>query len=172
MRRMAATDRSAAYRPRAHVRKEPVRHARIRGNDLGKTVTVQIAHLHPVGGAVRAPEAELVEGRSAAASAVPNPRRTIIGALWNGEEQGLNGSRAFVEDNPGILERTHTVFNVDHGNGPVTFIPMQGFAGAAGRESAGVAGAGQDSRASWRIFVYTPSSPRRPDPPSRTRSCS
>ncbi len=66
-------------------------------------------------------------------SAVPNPRRTIIGALWNGEEQGLNGSRAFVEDNPGILERTHTVFNVDHGNGPVTFIPMQGFAGAAGR---------------------------------------
>ena len=66
-------------------------------------------------------------------SAVPNPRRTIIGALWNGEEQGLNGSRAFVEDNPAILQRTHTVFNVDHGNGPVTFIPMQGFAGAAGR---------------------------------------
>ena len=66
-------------------------------------------------------------------SAVPNPRRTIIGALWNGEEQGLNGSRAFVEDHPEILERTHTVFNVDHGNGPVTFIPMQGFAGAAGR---------------------------------------
>ncbi len=65
--------------------------------------------------------------------AVPNPRRTIIGALWNGEEQGLNGSRAFVEDHPEILERTHTVFNVDHGNGPVTFIPMQGFAGAAGR---------------------------------------
>ena len=66
-------------------------------------------------------------------SVVPNPRRTIIGALWNGEEQGLNGSRAFVEDHPDILESTHTVFNVDHGNGPVTFIPMQGFAGAAGR---------------------------------------
>ena len=66
-------------------------------------------------------------------SAVPNPRRTIIGALWNGEEQGLNGSRAFVEDYPEILERTHTVFNVDHGAGPVTFIPMQGFAAAGGR---------------------------------------
>ena len=64
---------------------------------------------------------------------VPNPRRTIIGALWNGEEQGLNGSPAFVEDHPEILERTHTVFNVDHGNGPVTFIPMQGFSAAAGR---------------------------------------
>ena len=66
-------------------------------------------------------------------SAVPNPRRTIIGALWNGEEQGLNGSRAFVEDHPEILESTHTVFNVDHGAGPVTFIPMQGFSGAGGR---------------------------------------
>ncbi len=65
--------------------------------------------------------------------AVPNPRRTIIGALWNGEEQGLNGSRAFVEDHPEILENTHTVFNVDHGAGPVTFIPMQGFAAAGGR---------------------------------------
>lgn len=65
-------------------------------------------------------------------AAVPNPRRTIIGALWNGEEQGLNGSRAFVEDHPEILERTHTVFNSDHGNGPVTFIPMQGFTAAAG----------------------------------------
>ena len=66
-------------------------------------------------------------------AAVPNPRRTILGALWNGEEQGLNGSRAFVEDHPEILERTHTVFNMDHGTGPVTFIPMQGFSGAAGR---------------------------------------
>ena len=65
-------------------------------------------------------------------SAVPNPRRTIIGALWNGEEQGLNGSRAFVEDHPEILESTHTVFNADHGTGPITFIPMQGFTAAAG----------------------------------------
>ena len=63
---------------------------------------------------------------------VPRPRRTIIGALWNGEEQGLNGSRAFVEDHPDILAKTHTVFNSDHGTGPVTFIPMQGFAAAAG----------------------------------------
>ena len=63
---------------------------------------------------------------------VPHPRRTIIGALWNGEEQGLNGSRAFVEDHPEILDRTHVVFNSDHGTGPVTFIPMQGFVAAGG----------------------------------------
>jgi Zn-dependent M28 family amino/carboxypeptidase len=65
-------------------------------------------------------------------ASVPNPRRTIIGALWNSEEQGLNGSRAFVEDHPDILERTHAVFNLDHGTGPVTLIPLQGFT-AAGR---------------------------------------
>jgi len=65
-------------------------------------------------------------------AAVPNPRRTIIGALWNGEEQGLNGSRAFVEDHPEVIERTHVAFNSDHGTGPVTFIPMQGFTAAGG----------------------------------------
>ncbi len=74
----------------------------------------------------------ILEAMRILASVVPAPRRTIIGALWNGEEQGLNGSRAFVEDHPEVLERTHAVFNVDHGNGPVTFIPMQGFSAAAG----------------------------------------
>ena len=64
-------------------------------------------------------------------SIVPKPRRTIIGALWNGEEQGLNGSRAFVEDHPEILESVHAVFNADHGTGPITLIPMQGFTAAA-----------------------------------------
>ena len=74
----------------------------------------------------------ILEAMRILASVVPEPRRTILGALWNGEEQGLNGSRAFVEDHPEILERTHAVFNVDHGTGPVTFIPMQGFGAAAG----------------------------------------
>ena len=31
----------------------------------------------------------------------PNPKRTIIVGHWGSEEQGLNGSRAFVEDHPG-----------------------------------------------------------------------
>ena len=30
----------------------------------------------------------------------PNPKRTILVGHWGSEEQGLNGSRAFVEDNP------------------------------------------------------------------------
>ena len=106
-------------------------------------------------------------------SAVPNPRRTIIGALWNGEEQGLNGSRAFVDDHPEILERTHTVFNVDHGNGPVTFIPMQG---SAPRPRGASASGWPRSRANWRTwsrsrFRACPSPAGRTTPPSCAPAC-
>ncbi len=61
----------------------------------------------------------------------PNPKRTILVALWNGEEQGLNGSRAFVADNPHIVENLQTVFNQDNGTGRITTISMQGFTGVA-----------------------------------------
>lgn len=61
----------------------------------------------------------------------PNPKRTILVALWNGEEQGLNGSRAFVMDHPEIVEKTQALFNQDNGTGRVTDISMQGLAGVA-----------------------------------------
>ena len=61
----------------------------------------------------------------------PNPKRTIIVALWNGEEQGLNGSRAFVADHPDIVENIQAVFNQDNGTGRVVNISMQGFTGVA-----------------------------------------
>ncbi len=61
----------------------------------------------------------------------PNPKRTILVGLWNGEEQGLNGSRAFVADHPDIVENTQALFNQDNGTGRVTNISMQGFAGVA-----------------------------------------
>jgi Zn-dependent M28 family amino/carboxypeptidase len=57
----------------------------------------------------------------------PNPKRTIMVALWNGEEQGLNGSRAFVADHPDIVENVQAVFNQDNGTGRVVDISMQGF---------------------------------------------
>ena len=59
----------------------------------------------------------------------PNPKRTIIAGLWNSEEQGLNGSRAFVADHPEIVENIHAVFNQDNGTGRVVSISMQGFTG-------------------------------------------
>jgi len=52
----------------------------------------------------------------------PNPKRTILVGLWGSEEQGLNGSRAFVEDNPKIVENVQAVFNQDNGTGRVVKI--------------------------------------------------
>lgn len=57
----------------------------------------------------------------------PNPRRTIIAGHWGSEEQGLNGSRAFVKDNPEIVKNIQAVFNHDGGTGRVNFINGAGF---------------------------------------------
>jgi len=57
----------------------------------------------------------------------PNPKRTIIVGLWGSEEQGLNGSRSFVEDHPELVEKVQAVFNQDNGTGRVTKINGQGF---------------------------------------------
>ncbi len=57
----------------------------------------------------------------------PNPKRTILVGLWGSEEQGLNGSRAFVEDNPDIVEGLQALFNQDNGTGRVVNISGQGF---------------------------------------------
>ena len=57
----------------------------------------------------------------------PNPKRTILVGLWGGEEQGLNGSRGFVEDNPEIVAGLQALFNQDNGTGRVIDINGQGF---------------------------------------------
>jgi len=57
----------------------------------------------------------------------PNPKRTILIGLWGSEEQGLNGSRAFVIDNPDVIAKTQAVFNQDNGTGRVSQINGSGF---------------------------------------------
>ncbi len=57
----------------------------------------------------------------------PNPKRTILVGHWGSEEQGLNGSRAFVEDHPEIVKNIQAVFNQDNGTGRVVNISGQGF---------------------------------------------
>jgi len=57
----------------------------------------------------------------------PNPKRTIIIGLWGSEEQGLNGSRAFVEDRPEVVKGLQALFNQDNGTGRVVQISGQGF---------------------------------------------
>lgn len=60
----------------------------------------------------------------------PNPKRTILVGHWASEEQGLNGSRAFVEDHPEIVNNLQALFNQDNGTGRVVNISGQGFAKA------------------------------------------
>lgn len=60
----------------------------------------------------------------------PNPKRTILVGHWGSEEQGLNGSRAFVEDNAAIVEGLHMLFNQDNGTGRIREITGQGFMAA------------------------------------------
>jgi hypothetical protein len=59
----------------------------------------------------------------------PNPKRTILVGHWMGEEQGLNGSRAFVEDNPQIVSGVVMGFNQDNGTGRVQSVNPGPFAG-------------------------------------------
>ncbi|HKZ65769.1 MAG TPA: M20/M25/M40 family metallo-hydrolase [Chitinophagaceae bacterium] len=57
----------------------------------------------------------------------PNPKRTILVGHWGSEEQGLNGSRAFVEDHPEIIKNIQVLFNQDNGTGRVVNLSGQGF---------------------------------------------
>ncbi|HLS30959.1 MAG TPA: M20/M25/M40 family metallo-hydrolase [Flavobacteriaceae bacterium] len=57
----------------------------------------------------------------------PNPKRTIMVGHWGSEEQGLNGSAAFVEDHPEIVDNLQVVFNQDNGTGRVKNISGSGF---------------------------------------------
>ncbi|GHB76360.1 M20/M25/M40 family metallo-hydrolase [Persicitalea jodogahamensis] len=60
----------------------------------------------------------------------PNPKRTILVGHWGSEEQGLNGSRAFVEDHPDMMPKIQALFNQDNGTGRVANISGQGFVDA------------------------------------------
>jgi carboxypeptidase Q len=57
----------------------------------------------------------------------PHPKRTILVGHWGSEEEGLNGSRAFVEDHPEIVQHIQAVFNQDNGTGRVVNLSGQGF---------------------------------------------
>jgi hypothetical protein len=57
----------------------------------------------------------------------PNPKRTILVGHWGSEEQGLNGSSAYVEDHPEVVNNLQALFNQDNGTGRVVNISGQGF---------------------------------------------
>jgi len=57
----------------------------------------------------------------------PHPKRTILVGHWGSEEQGLNGSRAFVEDHPDTVSHLQALFNQDNGTGRVVSMSGQGY---------------------------------------------
>jgi hypothetical protein len=62
----------------------------------------------------------------------PNPKRTILIGLWSGEEQGLNGSRAYTEDHPEVVRGLQALWNQDNGTGRAVRISAQGLVEAGG----------------------------------------
>jgi len=70
--------------------------------------------------------AAILEAARAMRAAGVRPRRTVRFVLFTGEEQGLLGSRAYVERHRAELPNVLTVFTVDWGNGPVTKFPLAG----------------------------------------------
>ncbi len=60
----------------------------------------------------------------------PRPRRTILAGHWGSEEQGLNGSRAFVLDHPEIVRGVQVLFNQDNGTGRIERMSAAGFLNA------------------------------------------
>jgi hypothetical protein len=114
--------------------------AELRGTDKPDEYVVLSAHLDSWDAASGATDngantLAIMEAMRILKSVYPPPRRTIIAAHWNGEEQGLNGSSAFATDHPEVIRGLQVLLNADNGTGRATRISMQGFteAGASVR---------------------------------------
>lgn len=106
--------------------------AEIKGIEFPEEYVILSAHFDSWDGATGATDngtgtITMMEAARLLKKIYPNPKRTILIGLWGSEEQGLNGSRAFVEDHPEIIAGVQTVFNQDNGTGRVVNISGQGF---------------------------------------------
>ena len=106
--------------------------AEIKGTEKPEEYVILSAHFDSWDGATGATDngtgtLVMMEAMRILKKVYPNPKRTILVGLWGSEEQGLNGSRAFVEDHPEIVNNLQALFNQDNGTGRVTSINGQGF---------------------------------------------
>lgn len=62
----------------------------------------------------------------------PSPKRTILVGHWGGEEQGLNGSRAYAADHPEVVKGMQALFNQDNGTGRIVNFSASGLTTASG----------------------------------------
>jgi carboxypeptidase Q len=105
--------------------------AEIPGTDKGDEIVALGAHLDAWdlgSGALDngANVALVIEVARAIRAAEITPRRTLRFLLWNGEEQGLQGSRAYVRRHRDELDRFVTYLNIDGGVGRVVGFAVAG----------------------------------------------
>lgn len=106
--------------------------AEIKGTEKANEYVMLSAHFDSWDGATGATDngtgtLVMMEAMRILKKIYPNPKRTILVGDWGSEEQGLNGSRAFVEDHPEIVNNIQALFNQDNGTGRVVNISGQGF---------------------------------------------
>jgi carboxypeptidase Q len=111
--------------------------ARIPGRELPNEYVMLSAHFDSWDGGSGATDngtgtVLMMEAMRILRTVYPNPKRTILVGHWSGEEQGLNGSRAFTFDNPEVVEGLQALFNQDNGTGRVQAISLSGFTAAGG----------------------------------------
>lgn len=109
--------------------------AEIKGSEKPDEYVILSAHFDSWDGASGATDngtgtLTMMEAMRILSKVYPHPKRTILVGHWGSEEEGLNGSRAFVEDHPEIVQKVQAVFNQDNGTGRVTNIAGQGFLNA------------------------------------------
>ena len=106
--------------------------AEIKGSEKPDEYVILSAHLDSWDGGTGATDngtgtLVMMEAMRILKQVYPNPKRTIIVGHWGSEEQGLNGSRAFVEDHPEIIQNIQALFNQDNGTGRVVDLSGAGF---------------------------------------------
>ncbi|HEX8061152.1 MAG TPA: M20/M25/M40 family metallo-hydrolase, partial [Cyclobacteriaceae bacterium] len=106
--------------------------AEIKGSEKPNEYVMLSAHFDSWDGATGATDngtgtLVMMEAMRILRKVYPNPKRTILVGHWGSEEQGLNGSRSFVEDHPEVVSNLQALFNQDNGTGRVTRISGQGY---------------------------------------------
>jgi carboxypeptidase Q len=109
----------------------------IRGAELPDEYVVLSAHFDTWDGSSGATDngagsVLMLEAMRVLRAAYPQPKRTILIGLWSGEEQGLNGSRAFSEDHPEVVAGLQALWNSDNGTGRISNISALGLVDAGG----------------------------------------
>lgn len=111
--------------------------AEIKGSELPNEYVMLSAHFDSWDGGSGATDngtgsVTMLEAMRILQQAYPHPRRTILVGHWSGEEEGLLGSKGFVQDHQPIVDSLQALFNQDNGTGHIESMSASGFTLASG----------------------------------------